>query len=102
MLVRCRRRQPGNSHSFGHWRKFRQTKIQNFRVTPLGHKNIRRLDVAVNDPSRVRRVQRICNLVYPTQQFLQRNRPAGNQMLQRVPSMNSMAMNERPPSSPIS
>jgi hypothetical protein len=37
----------------------RQAKVQNFRVATLGHKNIRRLDVAMHDPLRVSCIQRV-------------------------------------------
>jgi hypothetical protein len=31
-------------------------------MSPLGHKNIRRLDVAMNNPFRVRRIKRVRDL----------------------------------------
>jgi len=39
----------------------RQTEIENFRVTPLGNKNIRWFNVSMNNPLRVRRLQRLRN-----------------------------------------
>ena len=40
----------------------REPKIQNLRVPPSGHEDIRRLDVTVNDSFGVRRIQRIGDL----------------------------------------
>ena len=45
-----------------HGSNFRQPKIQNLGVPALGYKNVCRLDVAVNDPSGVSRVQCVGDL----------------------------------------
>src|ERR1700728_2389481 len=42
--------------------QLRQAKIQNFRLAALDQKNIRGLDVAVDDALRVRRIQTVCDL----------------------------------------
>ena len=81
---------------------FGQPEIQNLGVPALGHKNIRRLDVAVNDALRVRRVQPIRNLNAQIEQRLQIHRPPADPMLQRHAVQNSMAMKAWPFSSPMS
>ena len=43
-------------------RQFRQTEIQNLGLPAIGHKNVRRLDVAMDDAFRMRRIQRIGDL----------------------------------------
>ena len=64
-------------------RNFRQPKIQNLRVPALGHKNIRRLDVAMHNSFGVRRIQRIGNLNRQRKQRLGLHRSPRNAMLQR-------------------
>ena len=54
-------------------------------MPPLGHKNIRWLDIAMNDPLAVRRFQRIRNFHADVQQQLQIHRTPRNPMLQRGP-----------------
>src|SRR5882762_6528596 len=49
--------------------QLRQTKIQNFRLSPLHEKYIRRLDVAVHDSFRVRRVEPVSDLNTDLQKF---------------------------------
>ena len=39
-----------------------ESEIQDLRVTAFGDKNIRRLDVAMHNPLRVSRIQRVGNL----------------------------------------
>ena len=56
----------------------------------------------MDDAFRVRRVQRIRDLDGQGQQRLQFQRPVADQMLQSLPSRNSMAMNAWPFSSPMS
>ena len=41
---------------------FRQPEIENFRVSALSHEQIRRLDVAMNDPAGVRGIERVGDL----------------------------------------
>ena len=50
------------AHEPGRRRDLGQPKIQNLRVPPLGNKKIGRLDIAMNNPLTVRRIQRISNL----------------------------------------
>ena len=65
-LLRSQRKRSGAGHNAG-VRLFlvsqlRQPKIQNLCVLALGHKDIRRLDIAVNDPLGVRGIQCISDL----------------------------------------
>src|SRR6266851_8592827 len=50
-------------------RQLRQTKIQNFCLSPLHEKYIRRLDVAVHDSLRVRRIEPDSDLDADLQEF---------------------------------
>ena len=59
-----------------------QTEIQNFGVPALGDKNVGRLDVAMDDAFRVRRIERVGNLNPQLQHLLERQRLAGNAVLQ--------------------
>jgi len=61
-----------------------------------GHKNIRGLDVAVNDSLRVRRVQRIRDLDSERQHVVERNRLARNLLPQRS-AFEAFHRNERLP-----
>jgi hypothetical protein len=54
-------------------------------VAALGNKDVRRLDVAVDDAFRVRGVERIRNLNRQPKQNVGLDGPAGNAMLQRQP-----------------
>ena len=102
-LVRCsssttrrrRRSRVDGVHLRG--RHLRQPEVQNLGVPALGHENIRRLDVAMNDPLGVRRIQRVCNF--------DRRSPAAAPVPSAVrrcgasastPSRNSIAMNGLP------
>jgi hypothetical protein len=42
-----------------HWDNLRQSKVQNPSVPVLGYKNVRRLDVAVNNALGMRRIQSV-------------------------------------------
>ena len=53
-------------------------------VPAIGHENVRRLDVAVHDPFRVRGVQRIGNLHSHIQQRIGGHRLSADLMLQRL------------------
>jgi len=64
-------------------RRFRQPEIQNLGVAALGNKNIRRLDVAVDDALRMCGVQSVGNLNGQVEQDIGLDRPARNAMLQR-------------------
>src|SRR5271157_267702 len=76
--------------------QLRQTKIQNLRHSPAGDENVRRLDVPMDDPLRVRRVQRVGELDRQVQQSIERKgralpsrgsaeRSPTNQLLERLP-----------------
>ena len=54
----CRRSHKGAAHGSN----LRQSKVKNFGVTTFRDEDICRLDVAVNDPSGVSRVQCVGNL----------------------------------------
>ncbi len=82
---------------------FSQPKVQNLRVTARGVKNIRRLDVAMHDALRVRRIQGVSHFDGQVFQRLQFHRLAANgRVSASLPSRNSMAMNALPFSSPMS
>ena len=51
--------------------QLRQTEVQNFDVAALGHKDVRRLDIAVNDSLAVGSAERVCNLDPPFKDFLE-------------------------------
>jgi hypothetical protein len=72
------------------------TEIQYLRVTALGHKNVGRLDVAMNDTLRVRGVQAVSN--FNSQRYCRfvLQRFAGNQMFER----NEVEATKRPSSVP--
>jgi hypothetical protein len=50
--------------------QFRQAEIENLGLAAGGDENVRGLDVAMNDPFLVRRVQRIGNLDGETEDFV--------------------------------
>ncbi len=52
-------------------------------MSSLSNKDIRRLDIAVNDAFAVRRVQRVRNLDRPRQRSFEIQRPSRNAVLQR-------------------
>jgi hypothetical protein len=81
-LLRKGRRASAAARAFRR-RNFRETEIEDFCVASLGHENICRLDVAVHDALRVRRVERIGNLDPDVEQTLQLKRTARDRMLQR-------------------
>jgi hypothetical protein len=61
-----------------------QTEIEDFDPATPGNKNIRRFDVAVNDPSGMGGIQGVRDLDAQRQEGIQIQRPAGNAMLERV------------------
>ena len=63
----------------------RQAEIQNLRMSALGDEDIRRLDVAVDDPRRVSCVKRVCDLNSQSQQLIGRKRPAIDPLAKRLP-----------------
>ena len=69
----------------GSWRHFRQSKVENLGVAALGDENVRGLDVAVDDPLRMGRVERIGDLNRQTKQNISVDGLAGDEMLQRHP-----------------
>ena len=62
-----------------------QPEIENLRVAAAGDEHIRRLDVAVDDPGGVRRLQRVGDLDRERQQQIDLERAPGDAMLQRRP-----------------
>ncbi len=82
-------------HRSPSWSDFRQPKIQNLGVSALGHEDVRRLDVAVNDALGVRGVERVGNLDGQRQNSVSSGRPA-IRCFSVTPSRNSMAMKALP------
>ena len=81
----------------------RQTEVQNLRLAPRGHEDVRRLDVAVDDALGVRRVQPVGNLNAQVQHFLGLEQLAAAMRCFSVwPSRHSMAMKGWPSCSSIS
>ena len=69
-------RRTGRNHHF------RQPEIQYFSVPTLGHKDVGRFDVPVDDAFRMSRIERIGNLDRQWQNQLDFRRPARNTVLQ--------------------
>ncbi len=70
----------------------RQAEIQNLRVTPGSHKDVRWLDVPVNDAGSMRHGEGIANLPGDAQGFRNRQGPVAEAMFQVCPSSNSITM----------
>jgi hypothetical protein len=81
---------------------FSQAKVENLGVAALGHKNIRGLDVTVNDALGVCGVQSIGHVNSDSQERFQLHRNGPIMCLSVCPSRNSMAMKALPFSSPMS
>jgi hypothetical protein len=62
-----------------------QPKIQNLRVTALGYKQVRRLDVAMHNAFGMRRIERVRHFQAQSQHRFQFHRPRPDAMLQRHP-----------------
>ena len=62
-----------------------EAEVEDFCMAALGHKKIGGLDVAVDDPFCMRRVQRVGNLDPNLQLLLNPQRLSGNAVLQRLP-----------------
>ncbi len=62
-----------------------QAEIQNLRVAAFGHKNIRRLNVAMDDPLGVCRVERIGNFDAQGKQRIQLQRTVADDVFERRP-----------------
>src|SRR5689334_5254664 len=60
----------------GGLRKLRETKVENLRAVLVADENVRRLDVAVDDALRMRRVERIGQLDGDVEQVLDFQRSA--------------------------
>ena len=73
-----RRRMPLRAHHFC------QAKVQHLHLLTFGDEDVRRLDVAVDDPLAVGRVQCVGNLNGDVEQGLAVQRAAGNAVLQRL------------------
>ena len=61
---------------------FGKTEVQYLGLPAPGHEDVRRLDIAMDDPRAVRHVERVGELNGHIQQLLQRERPAGNKVLE--------------------
>ena len=80
-----------------------QPEIENLRVAAAGDEQIRRLDVAVDDPGGVRGVERVGDLDRQRQQRDRcRARAPPMRCFSVIPSRNSMTRKARPPCSPMS
>ena len=73
-----------------------QAEVEHLRLLALGDEDVRGLDVAVDDAALVRGVERVGDLDRRVEQTLERQRPAADAVLQRLPARNSMAMNGWP------
>lgn len=61
--IRCHRRSLRRRAGQTDWRRhLREAKVQDLCMAPPGHEEIGRLDIAMNDPVRVRGVERIADL----------------------------------------
>ena len=84
-LARCGGQRRGSRrfrHPPGLWRQLGQTKVQNLRLAAIRHENVRRLDVPMDDPLRVRGLERVGDLDGEVKQFVRLERLARNAMLQ--------------------
>jgi hypothetical protein len=84
LLAQCRhfgRRSRHFYHSPPHQRHFRQPEIQNLGVAALGDKDIRGLDVAVDDTLGVGSIERVSNLDGDGQHYVRVQRPSRNPVL---------------------
>ena len=80
---------------------FRQTEIQNLRVPAPGHEDVRRLDVAMDDPFACA-ASSASAISIASPAILRLQRLARDPVLQRLPSRYSMAMKAWPSCSPMS
>jgi len=80
--------------------QLRQAKIQNLYVTALGDKDVRWLDVPMNDPFAVCSAERVRYLTPPFQYLVSSSGLPAMRCFSVAPSMNSMAINAWPSSSP--
>src|SRR5207247_11435730 len=64
-------------------RQFRQTEIQDLRLPARGDEDIRRLDVAMNDPSLMGGVKCVGDLKSQVEAVLSLQRPGGDVPLER-------------------
>jgi len=79
-----------------------QPEIENLGVSALGHEQVCRLDVAVNNSLRMRCIEGIGDFYSQLQQRFQLYRLCTNAMFQGYTSRNSIAMKAFPSWSPIS
>src|SRR6266566_9074354 len=66
-------------------RELGQPEVQNLRLPAAGHENVRRLDVSVDDPLSVGRVQCVGDLNAEIEQPLGLQRPSCNEVLKGLP-----------------
>ena len=79
---------------FGMLRQLRQPEIQQLALPAPRHKNIRRLDVAMNNAPAVRRIEGIGDLNADPEQGLLIHRPSANAVFQRL-TIEKLHRNER-------
>ena len=73
-------------------RHLRQPEIQNLCVTAVRDEDVGGLDVPVNDPFRVRGVERVRNFSREPEERFDLERLSGDPVLQRLPFRSSIAM----------
>ena len=79
-----------------------QSEIEQLRLIAIRRKDICRLDVSMNDPASVRRVERVSDLDRQVEEFLQLDARAVLMPIEVLASLNSIAMKFWPLASPIS
>ncbi len=62
-----------------------EAEVQDLRLPAIGHEDVGRLDVAMDDVLRVRGIERVRNLDPQLDELLGSERPPGDAMLQRLP-----------------
>ena len=98
MLLGHRRRHGGVAAgaAAGRCRLLGQAEVEQLRLTPLGHEDVGRLDVAVHDPARMRRLEGVGDLGPQLEQRLERQRPRRQPFAQRFP-FEQLHRDEGPP-----
>ena len=66
-------------------RQLRKPEVEDLHVTPFGHEDVSRLDIAVDDPFAVRRVQGVGGFDADVQELVNLDRPRVEELAQRPP-----------------